>query len=225
METTSFEGLHPNALTHKLTDMTYTGLMGRETVTETWYRLTPDEAAQSIEPEDFVVHTIAKARELPGGWVKLITHAARDVETQQACTWWSVSLRPYLQGYGCDGTTNGSVHALAQRLTLQHSLDYAQLLRAAYPRDTASTADFNWWETDAILSETFIPPTVDPVLVLHDLTQINYHALVDLLAERLLQLGVLAENWEKDYWATFDARVQQIRAAYCATLAHPTPTP
>lgn len=218
MKTDHFEGLQPGAFDHKLREVTYIGYQGHETIVETWYKLDPEKAARVVEHDDYLTQKIAEARALPGGWIKLIANEAQNIQTHQIRRWWSVSLRPYIQGYGCDGTTNENVHAIAQRLATQHSLNYLRLIAEAYPRDIAPTDDASWLEADVVLAETFIPASIDPILVLHDLTQINNHNLVTVLTQRLMQLGILSEDWEKEYRATFDERVEQAKALYCAAF-------
>ncbi|MFQ5616777.1 MAG: hypothetical protein ACE5GO_10030 [Anaerolineales bacterium] len=135
-------------LPHPLATQTHPGFLAHEQVTETWYKLTPEEAGQQLHGDKFLAHILPRANELPGGWIKLITHEAQNLTTGEKRFWQQVSLRPYLQGYGCDGSTDLNIHVLANCLCARQSLSYPQLMAAAYPQENAPTRDYGWLEDE-----------------------------------------------------------------------------
>jgi len=169
-----------------------------------------------VRRDEFLEKIISQASELPGGWVKLITHEAQNLTTGEKRDWQQVSLRPYLQGYGCDGSTDLNIHALTHCFCARLGLSYPQLMVAAYPQENAPARDFGWLEDDLILAETFIPPEIDPVLVLADLVDINNYTLASLLERELVRLGLVSEGWHRERGTpAFDKRIRKIRDAYC----------
>lgn len=50
------------------------------------------------------------------------------------------SVRPFVLGYGCDGTTDGNIHYIALQLCEQLGLDYIELYEQAY----VETGDESW---------------------------------------------------------------------------------
>lgn len=222
MKQANFKGLSESAFRRKLKCRTYTGFMGKEIITETWYKLSPEEASQGIEGNSYLAREIVQARKLPEGWIKLITNEARDTSTNKVRGWWQVSLRPYIQGYGCDGTTDENIHVIANCLATQHGFNYPMLMVEAYPKDTSPADDFNWLEDKIILAETFIPTEIDSLLALSDLMQINNYTLAMVLGQRLAQKGLVSDNWENYDPLAFNEHVTIARAACCAAVGRST---
>jgi hypothetical protein len=106
-------------------------------------------------------------------------------------------LRPYIQGYGCDGTTDRNIHALANRLAEHHGLDYPSLLVRAYPGEFSPSDDFQWLHDKDVLDETVIPNTVDADLVLSDLQAINNYTLSIEFGIALQKIGIISTDWTK----------------------------
>lgn len=137
-----------------------------------------------------------------GGYIQHILWDAEDGYPPHACGFIQHTLRPYRQGYGCDGTTDQNIHLIAMTLCERLDIDYAQAYVDAYGQDstleyaqawiTRSRADEN------LKNETIVPADVsDDVLrlMLSDLYQINNRSLVDVLSEKLMVIGRDVDDW------------------------------
>jgi hypothetical protein len=170
-------------------------MSGREQTTENWYRVDISDALCCIENSPFLTNTLARASSLPGSWIKILTFQAEDLETSETRYWWQISLRPYIQGYGCDGTTDANIHALAMRFGESCGFHYPDMLIEAYPQSYLPCDVFDWLEDEGVIAETYFPEQIDPILLLDDLGEINNHTLADILGTHLVEQEVIPADW------------------------------
>lgn len=189
------------------------------------FKLTPADMQQEIASyrrqaaaKDAVARDLAWLRQLqraatalPGGYVKKIVWDKEGGYPEHAWGYVQWTVRPFVQGYGCDGTTDGNVHLVALTLCAMLDIDYRRCYREAY----AETEDA-WIEALrgdlALVAETLLPiePSLDAItLMLSDLSQINNHSLVTVLAEALLARGWPVEA----YWKQVDDAKAHMRLA------------
>ncbi len=195
MRKSEFHGVHEDAFSKKLKTQEYDGCVDGEIVTENWYRLSIEDARRFIDDAESVERKVERGYELPDPWIKLITCEHRNTATRETRRYWSISLRPYIQGYGCDGSTDLNIHAIANRLAERQGIDYPSLLRKAYPEEFPSTADFSWLDDVVVLAETIIPKEVDADLALRDLEEINNYTLAMELGIELRKVGAVSTDW------------------------------
>lgn len=100
------------------------------------------------------------------------------------------SVRPYLQGMGCDGTTGGVIHLIARRICSRYGLDYKKLYSKAYPGNPADWIDSLYDHT----AETDSSLSLDPALAIIDLREINNHSLASLLSDLFGARGILKKE-------------------------------
>jgi len=160
-------------------------------------------------------HLLTRMNQLPDSWLKYIYYEVLDSNGRLARWWVEMSVRPYIQGYGCDGTTDEPIHAIANRLAAAYGIYYPDLLVSAYPDSYSPDEDFAWLTDKAVLGETFIPDKIDPMLTLDDLMSINNYQVADLLGELLAERGIVSLDWpflcEGDAW---EGRKKQAVTAY-----------
>jgi len=197
MRLEDFHGIHKDAFANRIKIREYTGGVKNETVIETWYRLSFEDARRFIDEKDWIERKIEQGKTLYNPWIKLITHEYMNTVTGKIRRHWATSLRPYIQGYGCDGSTDLNIHALANRLAEQHGLDYPALMIRAYPDDFSIADDFHWLHDEDVLAETVIPKEVDTELALKDLQDINNYTLAMEFGIELYNLGVISTDWAK----------------------------
>ena len=197
MKKLGFRGIHEHAFAHRLKRREYPGGVKNEIVTETWYRLSFEDARCFIDDDEWIEHKIEQGQTLPDAWIKLITCEYTNTVTGETRRSWSTSLRPYVQGYGCDGSTDLNIHAIANRLAEQQGLDYPALLLRAYSGDFSATDDFSWLNDDVVLAETIIPQRIDADLALRDLQDINNYTLAEEFGIELYNVGAISTDWAK----------------------------
>lgn len=192
------------------------GFVPGETITAHTYKAY-QEAAKTILASSIgrqFSHLLTRVNQLPGSWLKYIYYEVLDSSGRTARWWIEMSVRPYIQGYGCDGTTDEPIHAIANRLAAQHGIFYPDLLVSAYPDSYSTDEDFAWLTSEAVLAETFIPDEIGPMLALDDLMSINNYQAADLLGELLAERGVVPSDWawlrEGDAWE--ERKVQAVTA-------------
>ncbi len=195
MKQNTFQGVDEDAFGKRLKISEYFLPITQETVIETWYYLSFDDARRFIDDTEWIELQIEHVGELQNPWIKLITFEHTHTTTGAIRRHFSTSLRPYIQGYGCDGTTDLNIHALANRLAEQHGLDYPSLLACAYPDQFSRTDDFQWLNDEVVLAETVIPKTIDADLVLRDLQQINNYTLAIEFGIALHKIDVISTDW------------------------------
>ncbi len=195
MRRSDFRGVHEDASAQWLKTREYDGCVDSESVTETWYRLSFEDAGCFMDDDEWIEHKIDLEHRVVNSWVKLITLEYRNTTTGEIRRSWSTSLRPYVQGYGCDGSTDLNIHAIANRLAEQQGLDYPSLMIRAYPSDFATTDDFSWLKDEVVLAETIIPREVDADLALRDLQEINNYTLATEFGIELHRVGAISTDW------------------------------
>ena len=195
MKQEEFQGVHNDAFANRVKIREYSGSITLETIIETWYYLSFEDARRFINEKDWIERKIGQGKTLQNSWIKLITYEYTNTITATIRRHCSTSLRPYIQGYGCDGTTDLNIHALANRLAEQHGLDYPALLACAYPDDFSRSDDFQWLHDEDVLAETLIPKKVDADLALNDLQEINNYTLAIEFGIELQKLGVISTDW------------------------------
>jgi hypothetical protein len=194
-ESTLYLGIYEEAFANPLKTLVHDGYVDGEIVTDVWYQLSLEDAKRFIKDDEYTELKIEEGNELLDSWIKLITTEHKN--TGETRYHWSTSLRPYVQGYGCDGTTDPNIHAIANRLAEQHGLDYRSLLARAYPNQYSLSDDFSWFTDEVVLAETIIPDEIDPDLALSDLEQINNHTLAMEFGIELYRLGAISTNWDE----------------------------
>ena len=138
-----------------------------------------------------------KAAQLPDGHLVRIVWDAEGGYPEHAWGHEQFTVRPYRQGYGCDGTTDANIHLIAAVLSERVGIDYVDAYMVAYSHDSIIEVVRSWVDgirTDGRLkSETIVPSDPSPEvlgLMLDDLYQINNRSLVMELEERLEAAGV-----------------------------------
>jgi len=104
------------------------------------------------------------------------------------------TVRPYVQGMGCDGTVDGNINLLAFEYCKRKGIDYYKLLKDSYPDVEMSRKDFMEW-IEEVRGETVIPDEIDRKKVLDDLEDINYHSLLEKLNDMLVKMG--EPDWQR----------------------------
>lgn len=132
----------------------------------------------------------AKSRKLPGGFIKKIVWDKEGGYPEHSWGFIQYTLRPYVQGYGCDGTTDNNIHLIAMHLSAMLGLQYEDLFLSAYPDEKSIEEVFRWFDiirNDPVLrKETKLPKTITQdalLLALHDLYDINNRSLVCVICE------------------------------------------
>ena len=119
------------------------------------------------------------------------------------------TLRPYVVGYGCDGSTDANIHYVAQTMVKLLGWDYKEIYEKAYAwQQKVNCGD---WITDdlgeltdealkkmKVKDTTLIPHQTTIKQVLDDLYDINNRSLVEELENRFEQAGIPLETTVKD---------------------------
>lgn len=197
MKRSEYSGIYKGAFASRLKIKERDGYVDGEIVIESWYKLSFEDARRFIKDNEYIEHLIKRGCELDNPWIKLVTTEHRNTATGEIRRYWSTSLRPYMQGYGCDGTTDLNIHAISNRLAAQQGIDYRLLLARAYPDDFSASDDFSWLEDDVVVAETIIPDEIDSDLALRDLEAINNYTLAMEFGIELYRLGATSTNWEE----------------------------
>lgn len=138
---------------------------------------------------------------LPGGYVKKIVWDEAGGYPEHAWGYTQYTVRPYVQGYGCDGTTDENIHLIASTLCAAAGVDYASAYNEAYPGDDPLESTQAWVaelpKREALVKETILPSLSNEslMLALSDLYQINNRTLVCILEERLSAAGHDVSKW------------------------------
>lgn len=104
----------------------------------------------------------------------------------------SFTYRPFIVGYGCDGSTDANIHYVAQKMCRILGLDYAKIYDKAYKNNVSFKdekagdwlrADWENWKDEALKNKkvkdtTIIPKNATIQNVLEDLYDINNRSLV-----------------------------------------------
>jgi hypothetical protein len=133
-----------------------------------------------------------RAKSVPGGYIKKIVWDEAGGYPEHAWGYVQYTVRPFVQGYGCDGTTDTCIHLLASVLCERLDIDYCAAYLKAYPDDSDPASTAAWLSElksdPQALSDTLIPAEVTEdvlVLLLSDLYQINNRSLVAVLEDEL----------------------------------------
>ncbi len=166
---------------------------------------------------EWLLQLQSQAASLPGGYVKKIVWDREDGYPEHAWGFIQWTVRPFVQGYGCDGTTDRNVHLVALTLCEMLDIDYLHCYREAYAENECAWIEA-LSEDRNLIEETRLPaePSMDAfVLMLADLYQINNRSLVAVLADALQARGWPLER----YWEREDAAKARVRAATGAARA------
>jgi len=104
------------------------------------------------------------------------------------------TIRPYVQGMGCDGTTTENILLLAKILCDRQGLDYLEVMNRAYPEEEGYSKHDTAW-MPGFRHETIVPEEIDPHLLIEDLHDINYHSFARELEEETERLGIHLTNY------------------------------
>ena len=110
----------------------------------------------------------------------------------------SKTFRPYVVGYGCDGSTDANIHYVAQKMCKLLGLDYAEIYNKAYPDARGEgwiTENLGEFEDEALKTKkvkttTVIPKNATVQDVLDDLYDINNRSLVEESENRFEKLKI-----------------------------------
>lgn len=72
----------------------------------------------------WLIRSAERAATLPKGYIKKILWDAEGGYLEHAHGFVQYSPRPFVQGYGCDGTTDENVHLIALTLCERLGIDY-----------------------------------------------------------------------------------------------------
>lgn len=140
-----------------------------------------------------------KASNLPGGFIKKILWDAEGGYPEFSHGTIQYSPRPFVQGYGCDGTTDSNIHLIAFTLCQRLGIDYVVAYVQAYNPDDDT---INWIRSlpknQALIEETILPENTGSEelgLMLYDLYQINNRSLVCALEDILEERGIAVGDW------------------------------
>ena len=194
MKSLDFPNIFEEAFANRLKTREYDGVAD-EIVTEKWYKLSFEDAKCFIDDQEWIEHIIEPKNQLSKSWIKLITHEYKNTKTGAIRRYSYTSVRPYVQGYGCDGTTDLNIHAIANRLAEQQGLDYPALWRKAYPFYFYAKFDFSLFTDDVVLAETLIPQKIDADVALRDLEAINNYTLAMEFGIALHEIGAISTDW------------------------------
>lgn len=108
------------------------------------------------------------------------------------------TTRPYVVGFGCDGTFASNIHYVAQKMVEGVGWDYGKLYEAAYPREKGERWIFGdlgecpdeALESKKVKETTLIPENATVEEVLEELTEINNHSLRSEIEERFEKAGI-----------------------------------
>ena len=112
----------------------------------------------------------------------------------------SKTKRPYIVGYGCDGSTDNNIHYIAQKMVKLLGWDYHEIYLKAY--EWQHLPDQGNWITEdlgdsldeamgiPVWQTTIIPANTTIQMVLDDLYEINNRSLAGELEERFEKAGI-----------------------------------
>ena len=160
----------------------------------------PSQDTREYSVIPWLIQCADKAATLPNGYIKKILWDAEGGYPGHSHGFIQYSPRPFIQGYGCDGTTDENVHLIAQVLCNVLSIDYADVYAAAYPDAGEDTLD--WIRGLAldqdIVTETIVPKGADRqtlALMLHDLQAINNRSVIDELLNIFGERDIEVDDW------------------------------
>ncbi len=116
----------------------------------------------------------------------------------------SHSVRPYEQGYGCDGTTTENVNLIAYVLCERLGIDYMALYKETYFKDRKGKGNnkksvLRWITAKHVYDSTVIPDNINIYHAIGDLMAIDHKSLGSLLRYEIEQkFGVEIKRFPKD---------------------------
>lgn len=145
----------------------------------------------------WLIKCAEKAVSIPNGYIKKIVWDAEGGFPEHSHGTIQYSPRPYVQGYGCDGTTDENIHLIASSLCAKLGIDYVNAYTQAYGPDR----DIIGWirelsSNPSLLEETVAPEnagTDELTLMLQDLYAINNRALVCVLEDIFEERGITVD--------------------------------
>ncbi|WP_347990249.1 hypothetical protein [Methylomonas sp. AM2-LC] len=160
-----------------------------------------DSMVSSVDLE-FIHHFFdcaKKASALANGYIKKILWD--DAKRYPECSLGVIqySVRPYVQGFGCDGTTDANIHLIGIHIFSKLGLDYLSAYSQAY---NSEHDNIDWLieiASDKNLKlETVLPNEIGPNeigLLLHDLYQINCRSFVEVIENILKENNIEYSDW------------------------------
>ena len=160
--------------------------------------LKPNKHATRPRDLSWIISRMYKAK-VSGGRVLKITWDKADGYSDFSWGYVEWSVRPYMLGFGCDGTVDENVHHIARQLCAAAGLDYDALYTEAY-EDTAERALSFWTPeiTARVAAETVVPPlsAIAIRLMLEDMGDINNGTLSAVLTDAFVAAGYDVD----EYW-------------------------
>ena len=141
-----------------------------------------------------------RAKTLQDGYIMKIVWDDAGGYPQHAWGFIQYTVRPYIQGYGCDGTTDLNIHLIAATLCKRLGIDYTKAYTKAYPEDQYCEWVDEMMSDADLKAQTVIPDGVGEevlMLALSDLYQINNRSLVGVLEVMFEACGQAVANWWK----------------------------
>lgn len=186
-----FDTFDKKVFEHKLKELNFENQRTNEIVELTWYKLSFDIAKKISDKKDFELLK-KRAKDIPNPWVKLITMLFTKRDTGKIRKAHFFSVRPYILGYGCDGTTDCNIHAIASVVAERNGLDYLQIKNRVYPDENIK---IDWSKDEVVMQETIIPDKIDLELLLSDLSDINNRNLATEFGIELFKVGATKINY------------------------------
>ncbi len=196
MDEIKYEDINQEAFKNKLNSIKFKSGSMNELTSENWYRLSFEEADKFLKKKGIREYYSKYRGNISDGWIKLIVTEYIDIQTGNTRRYWSTSLRPYRQGYGCDGTTDINIHTIANELGKRNGIDYQKFINQTFSKPIAS-AYYNWLNEGKVLPETIIPETIDIDIALKDLNEINNYTVSIEFGIALYKCGATKTNWEE----------------------------
>lgn len=146
---------------------------------------------------------VLKKRLFNGPWIKKIVWDEEGGYPKHSWGFIQYTLRPYRQGYGCDGTTDKNIHLIASTMAKREGWDYEAIYREAYNHEKNHEWLHDWLQhiqdpNGDTAKETVIPPQNTAktwALALNDLYQINNRSLEAALEELVLDAYPKAKKY------------------------------
>lgn len=146
---------------------------------------------------------VLKKKLFKGAWIKKIVWDEEGGYPKHSWGFIQYTLRPYRQGYGCDGTTDNNIHLIASTMAQREGWNYEAIYREAYGDESDHAWLHDWLEHIQKPNGTTRKETLLPVqnaaknwaLALNDLYQINNRSLEAVLEELVLDTYPKAEKY------------------------------
>lgn len=196
MDDIKYEEINQEAFKNKLNSIKFKSDLTNEITSQNWYRLSFEEADKFLKKKGLGEYYSKYGGNISDGWIKLIVNECIDIQTGNTRRFWSTSLRPYRQGYGCDGTTDINIHTIANELGKRNGIDYQIFINQTFSKSIAS-AYYNWLNEGIALPETIIPEKIDIDMALKDLNEINNYTVSIEFGIALYRCGATKTNWEE----------------------------